>query len=247
MNSASPLVTRVGRLLIALVVFGSFIGVCCAVAAAVFFTQASDNFIAAAAVAVDMTNGTSLLYNTTVLNAHRLVSTGAQISSVFFGFEVITLLIIVVSLFVAGVYGARRIHVALLKARLAQRRLNITQLPILSATHNNNAIAVKFEHAVGHGRRLRCRILTTVVCVFVSFLLRAGYSIMFAVANTLSNSSISCDNFIGRCSPCYNDFTHMQIWMINTPSFYFSIVFISQPLALLVSLWGMTSGHFFTV
>jgi hypothetical protein len=39
----------------------------------------------------------------------------------------------------------------------------------------------------------------------------------------------------------------MQIWMINTPSFYFSIVLISQPLALLVSLWGMTSGHFFAV
>jgi uncharacterized membrane-anchored protein YitT (DUF2179 family) len=78
-------------------------------------------------------------------------------------------------------------------------------------------------------------------------LLRAGYSIMFAVANTLYNSSFSSDNFIGRYSPCYNDFTHMQIWMINTPSFFFSIVLISKPFALLVSLWGMTSGHFFTV
>jgi hypothetical protein len=246
MKSASPLVSRVGRFLIALVVFGSFIGVCCAVAAAVFFTQASDNFNAAATIAVDMTNGTSLLYNTTVLNAHSLVATGAQISSVFFGFEVIALLIIVLSLFVAGVYGARRINVAILNARHAQHRLNLTQLPVLSATHNHNAIAVKFEHAVDNGRRLRYEILTTVVCVFVSFLLRACYSIMFAVANTLSNSSISCDNFIGRCSPCYNDFTHMQIWMINTPSFYFSIVLISQPSALLVSLWGMTSRHFFS-
>jgi hypothetical protein len=247
MTSASPLLTRIGRFLIALVIFGSFIGFCCAVAAAVFLSRASETFKDAAAAAVHLNGTRSLLYNTTVLNAHGQVSTAVTVSSVFFGFEVVALLIIVLTLFVAGAYGARRIRVALVNARLVQRRLNLEKTPVLSSTHAHNSMVVKFEQAVDLGRRLRCQILVTVACVSISFLMRATFSIMFAVANSLSNSGISCDDFIGRCSPCYNQFYHMQIWMLNTPSFYFTIVFMSQPAALLVSLWSMTCGHTFQV
>jgi hypothetical protein len=246
-DSASPLVARIGRFLIVLVTFGSIVGFCCAVAAAVFLSRASDTFKDAAAAAIHLNGTRSLLYNTTVLNAHGQVSTAVTISAVFFGFEVVALLVIVITLLIAGAHGARRIRVALMNAQRAQRLLNLEKTPVLSSTHAHNSMAVKFEQAVDLGRRLRCQILATVICVSISFLMRATFSIMFALANSLSNSGISCKNFIGRCSPCYNEFYHMQIWMLNTPSFYFTIVFMSQPLALLVSLWSMTCGHTFQV
>jgi hypothetical protein len=101
---------------------------------------------------------------------------------------------------------------------------------------------MRFENAVDLGKRLRYQLIAMCVSVFVSFLIRASYSIMFALGNVLANSDIDCDDYSGRCSACYNEWTHMRIWMFYNPSFHFTVVVTSQPFTLLVSLWGMTAG-----
>jgi hypothetical protein len=35
----------------------------------------------------------------------------------------------------------------------------------------------------------------------------------------------------------------MNTWLAYTPEFFYVVVFVSEPVALLVALWGMTSGR----
>ena len=79
----------------------------------------------------------------------------------------------------------------------------------------------------------------TTAFVFLTFLLRAVFSIMNALANALQIQDFSCSN---RCDPaCNNVWELIQSWLLFTPEFQLSVVLISSPLALLVALWGMTS------
>ena len=89
------------------------------------------------------------------------------------------------------------------------------------------------------GTKLRLQIIFSVSVVFVSFLLRAVFSTMNAVANALQNDSSVCGDICA--SPCSNVFTQMQNWITLTPEFQLLVVLISSPLALGVALWGMTS------
>jgi len=88
------------------------------------------------------------------------------------------------------------------------------------------------------GRQLRRQIVGTAAFVFVTFLLRAVFSTMNALASALQNDGASC----AICDPsCNNVWTLIQYWLELTPEFQLSVVLISSPLALLVALWGMTS------
>ena len=92
-------------------------------------------------------------------------------------------------------------------------------------------------------RQLQRRVLVTAVFVLVSFALRGAHATMNAAANRLQDVNKACPpTKEGLCDACYNMFTHMQRWMIRTPEFQLSVVLISSPMALLVSLWGMTPG-----
>jgi len=95
------------------------------------------------------------------------------------------------------------------------------------------------------GQQLQRQIAGTVAVVFVSFLMRVVYSIMFALANGLQNSGSTlsaCPDNSGRCDPiCHNVYSQIQGWLLYTPEF--EIMIISQPVALIIALWGMTSGH----
>ena len=92
-------------------------------------------------------------------------------------------------------------------------------------------------------RRLRrWQIVGTAGFVFVTFLLRAVYSTMRAVAEGLQDDDASCPSGINQCdASCYNVYTLMQRWLDYTPEFQQSVELISSPLTLLVALWGMTS------
>jgi hypothetical protein len=85
----------------------------------------------------------------------------------------------------------------------------------------------------------------TAAFVFVTFLLRAVYSTMFALANQLQDSSAltSCPSSNFCDASCYNVSRLMQVWLTLTPEFQLMVVLISSPLALLVALWGMTSDR----
>jgi hypothetical protein len=77
----------------------------------------------------------------------------------------------------------------------------------------------------------------------VTFLLRAVYSTMNAVAHVLQDDEVSCPSNNPCDASCYNVYTLMQLWLAFTPEFQLSVELISSPLTLLVALWGMTSEH----
>jgi|LauGreDrversion4_2_1035121.scaffolds.fasta_scaffold1167426_2 hypothetical protein len=52
---------------------------------------------------------------------------------------------------------------------------------------------------------------------------------------------MTCAAYTNRCSACYNMHSHMFVWFLFTPSFHFAVLLVTQPLALLAALWGMTS------
>jgi hypothetical protein len=91
---------------------------------------------------------------------------------------------------------------------------------------------------------VRKQVLGTTIFIFVSFLIRSGYSVMRAIASLQQDISKSCPgrNGLGRCDPqCYNMYSIILRWMELTPEFQLMIVLVSSPFALLVALWGMTS------
>jgi len=93
------------------------------------------------------------------------------------------------------------------------------------------------------GRQLWRQIVGTAGFVFVTFLLRAVFTTMFALANGLQNEESSCPSSNPCDASCYNLYTLMQQWLFFTPEFQLSVELISSPLTLLVALWGMTSKH----
>ncbi len=96
---------------------------------------------------------------------------------------------------------------------------------------------------IKEGRQLRLQIVGTAAFVFVTFLLRAVYSTMFALANELQNQGnfASCPSSSPCDASCYNVYKLMQLWLAYTPEFQLMVVLISSPFAMIVALWGMTS------
>lgn len=88
------------------------------------------------------------------------------------------------------------------------------------------------------GRRLKRQIVGTCGVLFVSFTIRAALSIMWAVGALAGN--VGSDS---RCDKSLNSFALMLVWILYTPEFFVVPTLLSQPVTLLVTLWGMTSGQ----
>ena len=124
------------------------------------------------------------------------------------------MLLIVVAFAVIGVLSARRVSARLLGVDAASA-------------------------AAATGRALRRRMLGTTAFVFVTFVLRAAFSTMNAVAFQFRVIGKSCPDI---CDECHNVHYLVSRWMFYTPQFQLMIILVSSPLALLVALWGMTSN-----
>ena len=199
------------RVVMAAVVLGNTVGICSCAVAAVYFEAEADFFSEAAAAfaANKSTSGTQFQKLAFVDNGLAY-----DASSVALFAEVTVLLLIISAFACAGLLCARRVNTAL-------------SLGLLPST------------AESAGRRLRLQIVCTVGIVFLTFLLRAAFATISAVASALQNDGKDCK---GVCSDaCFNMYSHITVWLRYTPELQFSIVFISSPLALLVALWGMTS------
>jgi hypothetical protein len=135
--------------------------------------------------------------------------------------EVAVLLLIIVAFAVVGAACTRRINSALLGTNFAPAA------------------------AAAAGKQLRLRIVGTAAFVFVTFLLRAVYSTMFALANELQNNgnAVNCPSGTICDASCFNVYALMQTWLVYTPEFQLIVVMISSPLALLVALSGMTTDR----
>ncbi len=208
-----------GRIVMAAVVVGNLTGVIGNLAAAVYSKEAGDLFMAASAAYAD--NATAIGNNFSNLAAQQS-SVASFAASVQQFCEVIVLLIIILAFAVVGIACARRVSSALRITRSS----SIDEHGVVSAA----------------GRQLRRKIVGTAAFVFVTFLLRAVFATMNALANALQTQSTGCDT--NPCDPsCYNFWYIILLWLQFTPEFQLMVVLISSPLALLVALWGMTSKH----
>ena len=200
-----------GRVVMAAVVVGNVVGLCGNVAAAVLSKQTGDLYNAAAAAFA--ANSTEAA-NAFVVQENQKSTVASDAGSVQQFCEVAVLLIIILAFSVVGIASARRVSSAL-------RDMND-------------------EHGAA-GRQLRRQIVGTAAFVFVTFLLRAVFSTMNALANALQNDGANCPTNCGI--PCNNVWTLIQLWLEFTPEFQLIVVLISSPLALLVALWGMTTDR----
>jgi hypothetical protein len=206
----------VGRVVMAAVVAGNVVGLGGNVAAAVYFQRTAEYFSAAsAAFAANNTAGGNNFVNLASQQAQLAEST----QSLQLFCEVAVLLLIIVAFAVVGAACARRVSSALLDMTDAA--------------------------AAASGRQLRLQIVGTAAFVFVTFLLRAVYSTMFALANELQNqgNAASCPSSNACDASCYNVYSLMQTWLLYTPEFQLTVVLISSTLAMIVALWGMTSDR----
>ena len=142
--------------------------------------------------------------------------------------ELAVLLLIIVAFAVVGAACARRIS---------------------SEQQHHDALvnAADAAAAAPAWRQLRLRIVGTAAFVFVTFLLRAVYSTIYALANELQNegNALNCPQASSNyCdASCWNVYRLMQLWLFYTPEFQLIVVLISSPMALLVALWGMTTDR----
>ncbi len=205
-----------GRVVMAAVVVGNVVGLCGNVAAAVIFEQDGD--LSNAAVAAFAANSTDAAYAFNV-QANQKATVANDAGSVQQFCEVAVLLLINVAFAVVGAACARPVSSA--------QQLHDARMDAADAA----AVAPAW-------RQLRRQILGTAAFVFVTFLLRAVFSVMNALANALQIQVATCSN---GCDPaCNNLWTVIQFWLQFTPEFQLSVVLISSPLALFVALWGMT-------
>jgi hypothetical protein len=203
------------RVLVAAAVCLNFVGACGSVGASVYSARAAGFYSAAAANSTD--------YQNQITEGNHLSQIAASVAAIPLGCELVVLLLIVLAFSVVGCASVRRVNAAMSSMAASDGRAS--------------QVHVK-------GQQLQRQIVGTVAVVFVSFLMRVVYSIMFALANGLQNSGSTCPDNSGLCDPiCHNVYSQIQGWLLYTPEFEILIVLISQPVALIIALWGMTSGH----
>jgi len=119
---------------------------------------------------------------------------------------------------------------------------------VMCARRVDSSLALMTPHASAKAKYMRRQIVVTVVVVFVTFLLRSTYTSMIAIASALQDSGRYCASICSilpqeNCLIPFNMYTHMYFYLFYSPEFQLLVVLISSPLALLVALWGMTSGR----
>jgi hypothetical protein len=210
-----------------LVVAGNIVGLLGNIAAASYYDMVAQSFRAASAsYTANTTAGDVSGYNSYHALADDQTRFAHSVASIQSICEVTVLLLIVVSFLAAGIACIVRV-----KSNLAIAK----QLKIRPDSQSSIS-----------GKSLMQQLTCTTVFVFVAFLLRSVFSTVYAFAHLLNDyekTTVLCPGTQWRCdSKCNNVFSHMVQWMNFTPQFQLTVVLISSPMALLVSLWGMTSA-----
>ena len=225
---ASSRWSMLGRALVGTIVVGNVVGLCCNVAGSVFMLKVADSYERVASENVS---------STLFVNASRYeLQTGINLSGVLFGFEAIILPLIVVAFVVLGAVSVRRIRAAMTAVQKAQLTSMLGATDIVGFGGARRASEASFIS----GRRLKRQILGTCGILFVSFSIRTVLSTMLAVGAVFGDSN---DGTLSRCDEHLNNLAHMLVWILYTPEFFVVPTLLSQPVTLLVTLWGMTSGQ----
>ena len=197
---------RVSTAIMLLCMCTGFIGNC---AAAVFYVRASD-LMGEAAVAFSV-NKTSLGYNISQ-QARKEDAVGDSIASVQRFSEMSVLIVVIVSFLVVGVLSSRVISIAL-------RRLFDAASTLGASGGNARSAEIRdlVRDANTQGKELRVRVVVTIAFIFLTVLLRATVSVLYAVAQSLQDYGNPCSG--NPCSPCRNVYSNMQGWIIYTPEY----------------------------
>jgi hypothetical protein len=231
-DGASSWWVKASNLLVGLVVVGNIAGLACNLAASVFLVDAAHSY---EFISGNPDNKTEVDYRTRAQNDVQLASRAA---SVHISLETIVLILIVVCISIVGVASARRIRAALRSMHDSQQK------SLTNSVERDSRVAAEFNQAISSGKRLKHQIMVSTCAVFVSFFLRAVWASMFTFVSAAANISELCVPYDNRCNAkCYNIASHILVWIMFTPEFYFAVVLLSQPVTLLVALWSMTSGQ----
>lgn len=168
---------------------------------------------------------------------------GVNVGAVHYGVETVVLLLVVVAVFVTGLASARRIRAALGSIANSQLHSLVSVRTTAGSAARQSAPARKRSSFVT-GQKLMRQIMATSAAIFLSFLIRAVYATMFSLAGLLSDIPANAES---RCIPNLNSFSYLLILLLYYPAVFFAIAFICQPVVLLVSLWGMTSGQMIAI
>jgi hypothetical protein len=222
------------RYLVGFVVLGNAAGFCGSIAASVFFTRAADA----------MSSSSSRYRDQEVVRREGFsdITSGTRTASVFIAFETIMLLVIVLAFSIVGVRSARIIREALTAVSNASSNTTVS-MSVTNPDAREKFFEATIQLAIVTGRTLKRKVVGTCSVAFLSFLVRAFFSLLFSLSNALQVSNVDCPNFTNRCSDCYNTFSHILTWYLYSPDIIFPHVLVFEPVALLVVLWGMTSGQ----
>jgi len=209
---------KAGRVVMMLVVAGGVVGIGGNIAAGVYKLQAADLVNSAASAA---NNGNFIAVIDLASQSQNREQLAVQTTSIQEFAEMCTLLLIIAAFVVVGVMCVHRV---------------------------DSSLASMTAHAGTKAKHLRRQIVVTAGVVFVTFLLRAVFASFNAVSASRQNFRDKCLDLCTAiatpsCPEPYNDFAHMLLFLEYTPELQMLVVLISSPLALLVALWGMTSGR----
>ncbi len=221
--------TKSRNLLLAVTVCLMVLGACGNLAAAFFYNQAAgiSSNAATAYAANNSQTGSQLRSSANAQHSHA-----GSVASVQRFSEVIALLLIILAFFIAGFFGIRVVSIALNNLfAMGQRMVAINGVV---GDQSRQLVA----SASDQGRKLQLKILVTTTFMFLALLLRSIFTIFYAVAQSLQNNGDPCA--VSWCHPCKNMYSHMQAWILYTPSLQFMIMIVTSPGAILVALWGMT-------
>lgn len=207
------------RLVMFVVVAGNSAGVAGNIATAVYLGHAADYCSAAAQ---SFRTNLTVVGNELNSQSNYAYQSASEAMSIQRFSEVAVLLVITASFVAAGCLCSTRIRSALRE---------------LSKSNENEVDVAAIASASGH--ELFRKVFVTVSVVFITFLLRAAYSIMNAFTAALQNVHVGCPSLC--VWPCNNRYALMQTYLTFRIELSLAVILISSPTALLIALWGMSS------
>ena len=146
--------------------------------------------------------------------------------------EVTVLIIVIAAFFTVGCFSARVIASALRSLHIAEQKL--VSIAGVAGEQGRQL----FASADVQGRRLQRKVIGTSVFIFVTILVRSAFTVLYAAAQALQNNGDPCATSF--CDPCHNVYSNIIGWIVYTPVFQQVTMLIASPIALLVTLWGMS-------
>jgi hypothetical protein len=217
-----------GRLFFLAICVCNFIGFCTNIAASVHFIQSASLYGQAAQAWASNDASAARSFQ---IQAGSKTQDGVSIASVQRFCEVVVLIMMIVSYIAVGIASYRVVASALITLFKAE-------MWFASAPQQDDRNRILFAKATAQGKLLQLKIVCTFVFVFATVLVRSLFTIMYALAQRFQDYGNSCSP--SQCDTCKNVYSNILFWIINTPTFQFVVLLISSPLALLVSLWGMS-------